>query len=244
MRMTYSTNETHWCLFFRHCIIMKSEVRALDRYELTVLQTNVVGYHLFVTFEKPNGFQFVDGQYGIFLHVDKEVEGRKMRAFSIASSNQEDTILIGTKLIEPISSFKQHMIALEPGDTMTLSGPTGSFTLEDGYPIVFIAGGIGITPIRSMIQGLAPDTPATLVFSEANRDYPMIEAVSRPFVSTKLVSGREETATTISQTVLEQIDDTYYYIAGSIGFVNGISEQLQQLGIAKDHIKFDRFTGY
>lgn len=224
---------------------MEVEVTQMERYTLTVQGVNQDEDFLYVTFDKPEGLLYEDGQYGIFLHVDKEVEGRKMRAFSFASSHLEDVLMIGTRAIEQASSFKEFMKQLQPGDHMTVDGPTGRFTWNPNKPAVFIAGGIGITPIRAMLSGMEHRRDATLIFSEATEHYPFLDDIeTMEDLTLQLASGVPRTRFLIEQATRLHQNDAVYYVSGSPSFVNGVTEQLEQLGISNNNIRFDRFTGY
>jgi len=215
----------------------------MARYTITVSKKELDDDYLFLEFTKPKGLEFEDGQYGVFLHVNKDVEGRKVRAFSFASSNKEDHLKIATRHTK--SSFKMRMAELHIGDKMTVDGPMGNFGLEPRKARVFIAGGIGITPIRSMLYGLESLNDTTLIYSEAREEYPYLEDLEAlNGLNLQLASGRPRTSYLIDQATRIHENKAIYYICGSPSFVSGISDQLKQLGITQNNIRFDRFTGY
>jgi ferredoxin-NADP reductase len=91
------------------------------------------------------------------------------RPFSIASGPERPYLEFATRGSE--SAFKRAFFALAPGDPVRIIGPRGRFLLEEDVPGVLVAGGIGITPLRSMLQHVADarlTTPLTLVY--ANHD--------------------------------------------------------------------------
>ncbi len=221
----------------------------LERYLLKLKKTTKVGDDYFVfDFEKPQGINFNEGQYGVFMHVDKEIECRKVRAFSIASSNSEDIFKIATKITSEPSSFKSFMLELKPGDNMTYDGPMGSFTLEKETSAVFIAGGIGITPIRGILKLVSNsnlDVECDLIYSEPRKIYPFKDEfddmlfLNKHYAST--VRGTKEDIFNVS---LKFKDTAFYYLAGSPSFVSNVNDQLRENGISASRIKFDRFNGY
>jgi len=219
----------------------------MKRYLLTLKSVEHIGMdYVSFTFDKPTDLEYIEGQYGVFLHVDKEVDGRRMRAFSFASPNTASELVIATKITTEPSDFKRLMNALQPGDTMTVDGPMGNFTYNPLKHAVFIAGGIGITPIRSITLSL-PKTSldSTLIYSGYNRTYPFkedLDGLSLTHIA--YVSGKDETKQSIEKAAILYENDAVYYISGSPGFVTGIQEQLQQLDIEASNIKYDRFTGY
>lgn len=217
----------------------------MSRYQLTIKEITYEEDYLYITFDKPKDLDFEDGQYGVFLHVEKEFEGRKMRAFSFASSHKENVLTIGTKAVAHASPFKEAMKLLQPKDHMTVDGPMGRFTLEPKHHAVFIAGGIGITPIRGILRGMDSYEKATLVWSESSENYPFLEDIeAMPGLDLKLTSGIGPTKYQIEQEAHFHNNQAVYYIVGSPGFVNGVNDQIKALGILQENIKFDRFTGY
>jgi len=221
----------------------------MKKYVVELEKVSIVGddYYIF-DFKIPKGITFKEGQYGVFVHVDKEIEGRKVRAFSIASSNNEDVFKIATKIIENPSDFKIKMRELKIGDTMTFNGPMGSFILKEDFHSVFIAGGIGITPIRGIlkqIEELSYNKESVLIYSEPRNVYPFKEEFDNMYFLDKHYKNNvENTQEAIVLALDKYANKAYYYIAGSPRFVGGIKEQLMNNGIGEKNIKFDRFSGY
>lgn len=217
----------------------------MARYTLTLEQIEHEEPYLFLTFDKPEEIVYEDGQYGVFLHVDKPVEGRKMRAFSFASSIKDNDFIIATKIPPQPSSFKEHLLALKPGDQMTVDGPMGRMTLNPNKAKVFLAGGIGITPIRALLRGMDSYEETSLVYSERDENYPFLTDFEQmEGLQLELASGSVRTKFLIEQQANLYNNSAVYYIAGSPSFVNGIMQQLKELGITDNNIQYDRFTGY
>lgn len=126
-------------------------------------------------FKKPINFSFIEGQYSIFGLIDKDIKGRNQRAFSIASTNEEPFIRFSTKIVDSPSDYKNILLQMSIGEQLFLTIPQGIFVLEEDYDGIFIAGGIGITPIRSILlskkrnKNLRNDV---LIYSELERCYP------------------------------------------------------------------------
>lgn len=97
------------------------------------------------------------GQYmeWILPHSNPDKRGTR-RFFTLASSPTEKELMIATKIIEPASTFKVALKNLNIGDSIIARGVDGDFVLPKSQQekLVFIAGGIGITPFRSMIKYL------------------------------------------------------------------------------------------
>ena len=221
----------------------------MKKYIIELLNVDKVGedYYLF-DFSVPKELVFKEGQYGVFMHVNKEIEGRKVRAFSIASSNSEKVFKVGTKITRNPSDFKKKMLELKIGDTMTFTGPMGDFILNLEHHSVFIAGGIGITPIRGIIKQMEAiniNKEAVLIYSEPRSVYPYQDDFDKiVFLDNYYKNGIDNTKVAIDEVSLKYLNNAIYYVAGSPGFVKGIKEQLINNKIDITKILFDRFPGY
>lgn len=74
------------------------------------------------------------------------------RPFTLASAPTENIIKVTMKITDNASDFKKAMLELNKGMKISMSGPVGSFYLKDDRPTILIAGGIGITPFRSILK--------------------------------------------------------------------------------------------
>lgn len=127
---------------------------------------------LAVHIEKPDGFSFEAGQFVEAALVDPpetDAEGDS-RAFTLASAPYEEELVFATRLRD--TAFKRVLKNLPAGRELYIDGPFGSFTLHrDGSrPAVFLAGGIGITPFRSiLLQATKEALPHRLFLFYSNR---------------------------------------------------------------------------
>ncbi|MDB5181923.1 MAG: oxidoreductase [Candidatus Saccharibacteria bacterium] len=206
---------------------------------------------------------FQPGQYMEYtLDHEKQDSRGNRRTFSIASSPTENTIQMGVKFYEPSSRFKQALRVMKPGDTMYAGQIAGDFTMpaNKSEKLVFIAGGIGITPFRSMLK--------YLLDSGETRDIIMIYAVSDPSevayadilaaaerngikvigLLTSGVSAQDwqgSTGTLDAAFISEKIPDyknRTIYISGPNAMVQNTESILR--GMSAKKIKTDYFTGY
>lgn len=221
---------------------------SVKRYELTLVSKEKVGDEYVVfSFEPNEKIDFSEGQYGLFMHVNKPVEGRQVRAFSIISSLEEDKIRIATTISEEPSDFKEKLDALEPGDKMSMEGPMGDFTLETDKDAVFIAGGIGITALRSMIMLMERigHQKGHLIHHEESGMYPFKEELSgTKFLTASYTTTTEELNKALKKATDKFKNEVYYYITGAPGFVGRVSALLEEYNISSVRIKYDRFKGY
>jgi glycine betaine catabolism B len=119
-------------------------------YEVTLAGVKLLGIDCRTfRFTRPPGFVFDAGQYFILRLDDKLV-----KPFSFSSSPTEGDYLEFTTKMSG-SDYKRKLESLKPGGKVKMSGPMGKFTYGGQGKVVFLAGGIGITPFRSMAKYIA-----------------------------------------------------------------------------------------
>jgi ferredoxin-NADP reductase len=132
-------------------------------------------------FEKPSGFTFKAGQFTeVTLGSLKETgtEGTT-HTFSIASAPHEDFVMVATRMRD--TAFKRALAPLPLGTEVTISGASGDLVLHEdaSRPAIMLAGGIGITPFRSIIlDATQHKLPHRLLLLYSNRrpeDAPFLE---------------------------------------------------------------------
>lgn len=103
-------------------------------------------------FAKPEGFSYQAGQW--FTITIPSPSGPMSKPFTYSSSPTEPFLQLTTRLSG--SDFKNALDALTPGTEVTMQGVFGNFTLKPGLSrLAFLAGGVGVTPIRSILRFLA-----------------------------------------------------------------------------------------
>jgi ferredoxin-NADP reductase len=119
---------------------------------------------------RPEGFDFAAGQ---FLTVRVQVDGKPLvRCYSISSAPETTGYLEISVKRQGVVSRTLHS-TIRPGSMLAVKGPNGRFTYPTGddRPIVFLAGGVGITPLMSMFRHAVasePMRPVTLLYSVRN----------------------------------------------------------------------------
>ena len=201
--------------------------------------------------------KFTPGQYMEWTLSHEKTDARGNRRYlSLASSPTEKEIRLGVKFGSPPSSFKKRLLALSPGQKIVAGQLIGDFTLPKNpkKKLVFIAGGIGITPFRSMIKFLT-DTKqkrdiVTIYSSKNSSDFVyqevLREAWDRLGVKTIYVDTRTQGHLDAERLAREIPDyrDRTYYISGSHGVVDAFERFLRNLHIPKTQIVTDYFPGF
>ena len=208
---------------------------------------------------------FRPGQYIEWTLDGRAADNRgNRRYFTIASSPTEPVVRLGVRFYTHASTFKQELLAIQPGDTLTASHAAGDFVLpsDPKQKLVFIAGGIGVTPFRSMVQYLIDTKDArqvTLLYSNktfseiAYKDFFDRTAQS---IGMKTVYALTDEPVPIPGThagfidaalIKQEIPDylaCVFYISGPHGMVSAFTKTLNAMGVPRRKIKTDYFPGF
>lgn len=205
-------------------------------------------------FQPPEGFSWTAGQYMHYvLPHDADDRGTE-RWFTISAAPSEKEVRITTRINqERSSSFKTHLATLQPGTEIEADGPEGDFILDDpNREYLFIVGGIGITPVRSILteaqhNGIHPR--ATLLYANRTQAIPFraeLDALSdtNPLLSVAYIVEPAHLDEQVLRAALASLSNPLVYISGPEGMVKALAEQVNQLGVDNDAIKIDDFPGY
>jgi len=218
-------------------------------------------------FEKPAGWNFKAGQAMDMTLLDPpetDSEGNT-RAFSIASAPEEDTLMIATRMRD--TAFKRTLKRLPIGSRVKIEGPFGGLTLHNNNAkaAVLLAGGIGITPFRSMVVRAAREKLAHRIFlfysnrrpedaaflqelqelEKDNPNYKLIATMTGMQGSSRPWQG--ETGRVSSELLskhLKQAASPIYYVAGPPEMVKALHETVNRCGVDDDDIRIEEFAGY
>src|ERR1039458_8216154 len=218
-------------------------------------------------FEKPSGWTFKAGQYLDMTLLDPpetDSEGN-VRSFSIASAPHEETLMVATRMRD--TAFKRVLKTMSFGTAVKIEGPSGDLILQNEVTrtVVFLAGGIGITPFRSIVHWAAKEKlPHRILLFYSNRrpeDAPFLaelQSLERDNPRYKLIASMTEMEKShrpwngetglINQEMLGRhlkgTPSPIYYIAGPPAMVKGLHEMLSKAGINADDIHAEEFAGY
>ena len=218
-------------------------------------------------FEKPEGFQFKAGQFINLMLIDPpetDAKGNR-RTFSLASAPHEQHLMVATRMRD--TAFKRVLKTMPYGTAVKMQGPFGSLTLQESAKrsVVMLAGGIGITPFRSIILQANQDlhTQPLLLFYSNRRpaDGPFLEELRNlektnsnyRFIGT-ITQSEEKDQTWLGETgpikkdmLAKYVGDlkaSVYYLAGPEGMVAAMQKMLNEAGVDRESIKSEEFAGY
>lgn len=215
-------------------------------------------------FSRPQGLEFRAGQFAEFTLIDPpqtDEEGNS-RAFSLVHAPCEPDLVAATRMRE--SAYKRVLKDLPVGAEVRLDGPYGDFTLHktEATPAVFIIGGIGVTPVRSMVAQASHDktrhtitllhasrTPADLPFKDDfeqlardNSNFTYVMTVDEAGDDWRGERGRV-TAEMVKRHVPD-LDKPIYYLSGPEGMVKAMRQLLLDMKVNEDNIRTEEFAGY
>jgi ferredoxin-NADP reductase len=216
-----------------------------------------------ITFLPEQIFAYQPGQYieMTLPHAHADARGLR-RYFTLASSPTESQFHLGVRYYTPSSTFK---LALRnpAGHEMAFGQVGGDFVMpkDKAKKLVFIAGGIGITPFRSMVKFLS-DTGEVrdiiILYAERNANdiayYNELEEARRKvsvqttyLLETPAALANSQTSRITSEIIEEKVPDyreRIFYISGPQPMVHSVKRMLHELGVSSRHIKTDYFSGY
>ncbi|HET7872998.1 MAG TPA: FAD-dependent oxidoreductase [Terriglobales bacterium] len=218
-------------------------------------------------FDRPSGFEFKAGQYvdvTLINPPEADPEG-SIRSFSLASAPEENHLLIVTRIRD--TAFKRVLRNLPIRTDVELDGPFGSFTLHENpaKPAIFLAGGIGIAPISSMIFQAAKERPECPLYLFYSNRHPkravFLNALQElekktpnfRFIPTMTGIGRAhpswsgETGSIGPEMLsrhLPNFQSPVCYLAGPPRFVAAMWEMLKCAGIHEDDVRREELVGY
>jgi ferredoxin-NADP reductase len=197
-------------------------------------------------FEKPAALRFEAGDY-VELSLAAAGPNGDKRWMSMASSPTEDELMFTSKISETPSAFKQTLLSLSAGDKAMCSPPIGNFNLprDSSQKLLFVAGGIGITPYRSMLCYLADTDDSrdiVLVYIARAEEFifgDVIEAAHIP-----VLQSSEKIDFNWLKKRVPDWQERICYFAGPQPMCEELYEQAQAAGIRLAQLRLDYFEGY
>lgn len=218
-------------------------------------------------FERPFDFNYKAGQTIDVTLIDPsetDDEGNK-RTFSLVSAPHEATLKVATRMRD--TAFKRVLKAMPEDMPVSIDGPFGSFVLHEKTerPAVFLSGGIGITPFRSIISDATermlvhqmylffsnrrPEDAAFLhelqSFERQNENFTLVATMTDMEKSAQTWTGEVGYIdAAMLQRYVPAASKPVYYLAGPLAMVSALRTVLQDSGVSNDDIRFEEFAGY
>ena len=199
------------------------------------------------------------------LDHDKPDNRGNRRYFTLASSPTENTLRLGVKIYQKSSTYKKSLLNMNDKTQIIAAQLAGDFTLHEDpkQPLVFIAGGIGITPFRSMIKYLidkrqkrkitlfysnrvASEIVYKDVFDQAQRElgiktiYTLTDAkhvAANWFGKTGYITAE------LIEAEVPNYAQCQFYLSGPNAMVSAVEDLLLSMNVRHSHIKTDFFPG-
>ena len=221
----------------------------LTLYEKEHLVDNVWAFR----FRPSEPLTWTAGQYvRVELPHDNPDEEGARRWFTNSAAPYEGILQITTRVTD--TTFKQALFQLEIGSTnlRLIEAPEGDFVWQDAnMPVVFVAGGIGVTPFRSIIKQRIHDGQAlnlSLVYGSRSPEVPFKDELSGwmgsdPTLKVHYVSGSPLTAEALIAE-LSTLNSSLVYVSGPEPMVEALSDDLKKHGLPEAQLKQDFFPNY
>lgn len=204
-------------------------------------------------FKPSEPLTWVAGQYvRVELpHDNPDDEGTK-RWFTNSAAPYEGILQITTRVTD--TTFKQTLFQLEIGSTnlQLIEAPEGDFVWQNSeLPIVFVAGGIGVTPFRSIIKQRIHDNQpvnVSLVYGSRTPEVPFKNELTEwmsadPTLKVHYVSGDPLTAENLAAEV-PTLNSSLVYLSGPEPMVEALGDGLKSRGLPEAQLKQDFFPNY
>ncbi len=220
-------------------------------------------------FERPSGFDFKAGQHILLTlpNLSEDDPKGNSRPLSIANAPYEPGIMVATRIRD--TAFKRGLKNMAPGSEVQIEGPYGlNFLLHTDIsrPAVFIVGGIGITPVRSIVFDAtyrklshkiflfySNHTPEDAAFLEElqelqklNPNYKLIATMTQIEKSQKK-EGKYHTGYITKEMLSKYIKnflEPIYYLVGPPQMVSDMVKMIADQGVKDVDIKTEEFSGY
>lgn len=235
-------------------------------------RTEVADRTLEIRLEKPPEMTFKAGQYidlTLLFPPETDDEG-DTRSFSISLAPDDDDIAVTTRLRD--TAWKRTIQKMPLGTGIQIEGPYGDFVLHSHTerPAVLLAGGIGVTPFRSMVRQHArrgstrrillfhsnrrPEDAAYLnefrEFARDNPNFTFVPTMSRPESSRMPWDGEvgrieyDLITRHLRDGAADESGAPMFYIAGPPHMVGDLRLMLSDAGVGDDDIRMEEFSGY
>jgi ferredoxin-NADP reductase len=221
---------------------------------------------LLVTFDLLEGeVDFIPGQYFFVTLPDvgyQDDKGLRRHITVVTSPNEKGVLGFATRMRD--SAFKRSLGELPVGAEVDVESPKGNFVLPENTsrPLVFVAGGIGITVFRSMLRYIQEERlpyRVTLIYSNRDRESTAFLDELREFeqalpdfrlilTMTQDPGWKGETRKVDGKFVKDHLDEDLnrytFLVAGPPAMAEGMQQALEEAGVQDENVIAERYSGY
>ena len=208
---------------------------------------------------------FEPGQYFFVTLPDvghQDEKGLRRHISVVTSPNEKGVLGLATRMRD--TAFKRTLADLEIGSEVDVEPPKGKFRLphDTSRPLVFVAGGIGITVFRSMLRYIAEEHlpyRITLIYSNRDRESTAfldeLVELERELADFRLVltmtddpgwdgDSRKIDARFFEDYLEGDLNQYTFLVAGPPGMTEGMETALDAAGVQTENVIVEGYTGY
>ncbi len=204
--------------------------------------------YLLINLVATNLEKYIDFKPGQYAFFSLEEDTRDEHPFSILEQDGPN-LKIGTKVV---GKFTLNLTHLKRGDLVNVCGPFGSFAsnMNKANEMVWISGGIGITPFLSMIKNLKANQKVTMIHSGKSNEPILFTKLFKDYMyffpNFKFVIHYPSTEGRLNEESInkyvELTRDSYVYLCGPKEMMDDFSQKLPKKGIKQKRIIYEDFT--
>jgi ferredoxin-NADP reductase len=208
---------------------------------------------------------FIPGQYFFVTLPDighQDEKGLRRHITVVTSPNDRGVLGLATRMRD--SAFKRSLDELPVGTDVEVEQPKGAFALPENAsrPVVFIAGGIGITVFRSMLRYIHEEQlpyRVTLVYSNRDRESTAfldeLRELEQELPDFRLIltmtqddswegEHRKIDAEFLRDYLGEDLNQHTFLVAGPPGMTEGVEGTLEEAGVKEENVNAEGYSGY
>ncbi|MFA5889129.1 MAG: ferric reductase-like transmembrane domain-containing protein [Candidatus Paceibacterota bacterium] len=218
-------------LFFKHHFVIEK-----------IIKEGEGVYSVYISGRNISEYRFQAGQYANLIFLQKKMWFH--HPFSYSDSYNSKYLRF---TIKSSGDFTSKIEKLKIDSLVWIDGPLGTFTLKQAIKkkFLFIAGGIGITPILSIIKSLPPQSGSILIYSNKNeKNLIFKEELKQSNVKTYFFITKQNQRIDINKIneLCQDYSERDVYICGPTQMIKNISENLIRVGVSTNQIHFERFS--
>lgn len=209
-----------------------------------IVKENENVYSIYIGGKNINQYKFNAGQYAALIFMQKNMWFHHPFSFSDSSNKKYLRFTIKSS-----GDFTSKIEKLIPGTSVWIDGPLGTFTLNKSvnHKNIFVAGGIGITPILSIIKSLDNKRGSVLLYSnKTETEINFKEEIGNSGIETYYFNTALDSNNRINLQKIIAICPEYknrdFYICGPIQMTLSLVKDLKNVGVTSEQIHFEKFN--